>query len=126
MGSACFIKVTQSLIYHVRIITANLSQGYNSNMSFKIASHQTENYRVTTELYEGPLDLLLQLIERAELDITRLALAQVTDQYLVHLKNMQEHSAAEVSAFLSNGRPVKKIQVRLWPLSYANIVNSNR
>jgi segregation and condensation protein A len=100
MGSACFIKVTQSLIYHVRIITANLSQGYNSNMSFKIASHQTENYRVTTELYEGPLDLLLQLIERAELDITRLALAQVTDQYLVHLKNMQEHSAAEVSAFL--------------------------
>jgi segregation and condensation protein A len=69
-------------------------------VSFKVASHQTENYRVSTELFEGPLDLLLQLIERAELDITRLALAQVTDQYLVHLRNMQEQSAAEVSAFV--------------------------
>jgi segregation and condensation protein A len=42
----------------------------------------------------------LQLIERAELDITRLALAQVTDQYLAHLKTLQEEAAEEVSAFL--------------------------
>jgi segregation and condensation protein A len=51
-------------------------------------------------VYEGPLDLLLQLIERAELDITRLALAQVTDQYLEHLKSLPARSAEEVSAFL--------------------------
>jgi len=62
---------------------------------------QAHAYTVATPLYEGPLDLLLQLIERAELDITRLALAQVTDQYLEHLRIIQEqHSAEEVSAFL--------------------------
>jgi segregation and condensation protein A len=55
---------------------------------------------VTTPVYEGPLDLLLQLIERAELDITRLALAQVTDQYLAYLRGMQDRLAEEVSAFL--------------------------
>ncbi len=44
--------------------------------------------------------MLLQLIERAELDITRLALAQVTDQYLAHLRMMQDRAAEEVSAFL--------------------------
>lgn len=55
---------------------------------------------VSTPIYEGPLDLLLQLIERAELDITSLALAQVTDQYLEHLHNLQDRAAEEVSAFL--------------------------
>lgn len=69
-------------------------------MSFQVAGHQTEHYRIQTPVYEGPLDLLLELIERAELDITTLALAQVTDQYLVYLKNLEEHNASEVSAFL--------------------------
>ena len=32
----------------------------------------TPNYQVATPVYQGPLDLLLQLIERAELDITKL------------------------------------------------------
>ena len=58
-------------------------------MNLQVAAHQVEGYRVNTPVYEGPLDLLLQLIEHAELDITTLALAQVTDQYLVHLKQLQ-------------------------------------
>jgi segregation and condensation protein A len=57
-------------------------------------------YKVTTPVYEGPLDLLLQLIERAELDITKLALAQVTDQYLAYLEAMPDLSPDEVSGFL--------------------------
>ena len=69
-------------------------------MDFQIASHQSESYQINTEVYSGPLDLLLQLIERAELDITRLALAQVTDQYLEYLHQLEEQNAAEVSAFL--------------------------
>lgn len=69
-------------------------------MELGIATHQARAYTVATPVYEGPLDLLLQLIERAELDITRLALAQVTDQYLEHLHNLQERAAEEVSAFL--------------------------
>jgi segregation and condensation protein A len=74
-------------------------------MSLQVAAHQVEGYRVNTPVYEGPLDLLLQLIERAELDITTLALAQVTDQFLAHLKELQNgnnerYTAAEVSSFL--------------------------
>jgi len=61
---------------------------------------QTSGYRVSTPVYEGPLDLLLQLIERAELDITKVALAQVTDQYLAHIRAMQEIEAEEISEFL--------------------------
>jgi len=69
-------------------------------VNFNRCNQQAKAYTVSTPVYEGPLDLLLQLIERAELDITRLALAQVTDQYLVHLRMLTEHAAEEVSAFL--------------------------
>ncbi len=58
------------------------------------------NVTVHTDLYEGPLDLLLDLIAKAELDITRLSLAKVTDQYLAHLAKIQQQSAVEVSGFL--------------------------
>jgi segregation and condensation protein A len=69
-------------------------------VSFQVAGHQTERYRVNTAVYEGPLDLLLELIERAELDITTLAIAQVTDQYLAYLQHLEYHDPEEVSAFL--------------------------
>ena len=62
-------------------------------------SHQTGDYTVTTPVYEGPLDLLLQLIERAELDITAVSLSMVTDQYLAYIHQM-EIPADEISAFL--------------------------
>jgi len=70
------------------------------HMSFQVAAHQTEGYLVQTNVYAGPLDLLLDLIERAELDITTLALAQVTDQYLAYLKHIEDRDPEEVSAFL--------------------------
>lgn len=58
------------------------------------------NYTVHTPVYEGPLDLLLNLIERAELDITALSLAMVTDQYLAYISTMEHLNADEISAFL--------------------------
>lgn len=59
-----------------------------------------QNYRIDTELYQGPLDLLLELIEKAELDITKLALAKVTDQYLSYMENLEYENPNEVSSFL--------------------------
>ena len=61
------------------------------------------NYKITTDVYEGPLDLLLQLIETAELDITKLSLGKVTDQYLNYLQNLSDQDPVEVSAFLVIG-----------------------
>ena len=70
-------------------------------MDLNIASRQTGGYTVNTPVFEGPLDLLLQLIERAELDITSIALATVTDQYLIYTRALQENARAdEISAFL--------------------------
>jgi segregation and condensation protein A len=62
-------------------------------------SHETSGYTVTIPVYEGPLDLLLQLIEHAELDITAVSLALVTNQYLAYIQQLQV-PADEISAFL--------------------------
>lgn len=58
------------------------------------------HYTVHTSTYEGPLDLLLGLIERAELDITSVSLASVTDQYLTYIRGLEQINADEISAFL--------------------------
>jgi segregation and condensation protein A len=65
-----------------------------------ILGHQTSGYTVQTAIYKGPLDLLLDLIERAELDITAVSLAAVTEQYLDYLHHLEETHADEISAFL--------------------------
>lgn len=69
-------------------------------MAVEYSQSGNDHYQVATPVYQGPLDLLLQLIVRAELDITKLSLAQVTDQYLTYLEELPELSAEEVSGFL--------------------------
>ncbi len=58
------------------------------------------NYTVHTSVYDGPLDLLLNLIETAELDITTVSLSAVTDQYLTSIRSLEQVNADEVSAFI--------------------------
>jgi segregation and condensation protein A len=57
-------------------------------------------YQTKLEQFQGPLDLLLQLIEGQKLDISQVALAQVTDQYLSYLDKLQNISAEELADFL--------------------------
>ncbi|MCC7119663.1 MAG: segregation/condensation protein A [Anaerolineales bacterium] len=62
--------------------------------------NQTGGYKVQIPDYEGPLDLLLNLIERAELNITSISLASVTDQYLSYIHGLEQLKPDEISAFL--------------------------
>ena len=57
-------------------------------------------YQIQLPVFEGPLDLLLHLIEREELDITAVALAQVTDQYMAYLAELERRQAKELADFL--------------------------
>ena len=64
------------------------------------APGQRTGYRVQLAIFEGPLDLLLHLIEREELDITRVSLARVTDQYLEYLEALEELRVDDLSDFV--------------------------
>lgn len=65
-----------------------------------VLGNQTGGYKVQTPEYEGPLDLLLNLIEHAELNITAISLATVTDQYLSYLHGLEQMKPDEISSFL--------------------------
>ena len=56
--------------------------------------------KVKIEQFEGPLDLLLQLIEEQQLDITSLALANVTEQFLDYVRQLQEKNPMHLADFL--------------------------
>lgn len=58
------------------------------------------SYTLHLPSFEGPLDLLLRLIERAELEITSIAVAQVADQYLAHVRSMEHPDPRTMSEFL--------------------------
>lgn len=49
----------------------------------------TENYEVKLEIFEGPLDLLIHLIHKNEVDIFDIPIATITDQYLEYLDIMK-------------------------------------
>lgn len=58
------------------------------------------SFTVKLEQFEGPLDLLLDLIQKEKLEITRISLAKVTDSYLEHIKTNAEISSDNLSDFL--------------------------
>lgn len=55
---------------------------------------------VRLDQFEGPLDLLLYLIQSHELDINRVSVSKVTDQYLIYVRLMQDLDFDVASEFL--------------------------
>ena len=55
--------------------------------------NQTEttayNYAIKLDIFEGPLDLLLHLIQQNEMDITEVSISTITDQYLEYINLME-------------------------------------
>ena len=60
----------------------------------------TEELKITLPLYEGPLDLLLDMIRKEKIDIYDIPIARVTEQYLGYLHMMQEMNVDLASEFL--------------------------
>src|SRR5687768_395314 len=58
---------------------------------------------VHTPVFEGPLDLLLHLIERDDLDITAVSLVQVTDQYIAALRAGDQLDLRALADFVAVG-----------------------
>ena len=57
-------------------------------------------YQVKTQVFEGPLELLLDLIEKRKLFINEISLAQIADDYIARLREMEKLPVDFVSNFL--------------------------
>ncbi len=70
----------------------------DENLSF-IDGFQ-ESYRVRLDMFDGPLDLLLHLIKKNELDICDIPIADITRQYLEYIRFMKELNLDVAGDFL--------------------------
>lgn len=64
---------------------------------------KASHYQSQEKIFEGPLDLLLELIEKEKLDITEVSLAQVANQFLEYLETAQGISPENLADFLLIG-----------------------
>ncbi|KKU07369.1 MAG: Chromosome segregation and condensation protein ScpA [Candidatus Magasanikbacteria bacterium GW2011_GWA2_45_39] len=58
------------------------------------------SYEIKLEQFSGPLELLLQLIEREQMSINDISLAHVADEFLAHVKTLGESRVEELADFL--------------------------
>lgn len=63
-------------------------------------SVQLADYQLHLEGFEGPLDVLLRLIEKEQLEISNLSLVAVTDNFLAHVANLDRPSPQLLAEFL--------------------------
>ena len=68
---------------------------------------------VKLEVFEGPLDLLLHLIEKNKLDIYDIPIALITEQYMDYLKLMEKQDLDNMSEFLVMAATLLKIKSKM-------------
>lgn len=69
-------------------------------------------YKIDLPEFAGPLDLLLHLIDRQELDITAISLMQITRQYLLQIEEMKKNRVEHLIDFLVVGARLSLIKSR--------------
>jgi segregation and condensation protein A len=68
---------------------------------------------VKLEAFEGPLDLLLHLIEKNKIDIYDIPIVEITEQYLDYIKQMKERDMNVMSEFLVMAATLVDIKCRM-------------
>ena len=81
-------------------------------------------YQTRLPSFEGPLDLLLHLIERQKLDITEVSLVSVTDQFLDHIAGLEDRGPHIIAEFTSVGTRLTVLKSR-WLLPKPPVVDED-
>ena len=72
----------------------------------------SEGYRVQLEVFTGPLDLLLYLIRRDEVDIQDIPIARITETYIEHVQLLEQLDPDAISDFLVMAATLVEIKSR--------------
>jgi segregation and condensation protein A len=76
-------------------------------------TQEPNNYRVSLDAYAGPLDLLLFLIRREEVDIYDIPIARITEQYVKYVELLQQIDPDVVGQFLVLAATLMEIKSRM-------------
>jgi segregation and condensation protein A len=72
-----------------------------------------EDYKVNLEIYSGPLELLLYLIRRDEVDVKNIPIARITEQYLQHVELIRKIDINLAGEFLVMAATLMEIKSRM-------------
>lgn len=64
------------------------------------STNTSTTFAIKTDVFEGPLDLLLDLVEKRKLLINDISLASVTDEYMEHVAYLQDSSLVDTANFV--------------------------
>jgi len=92
-------------------LSGSVMNGENNSVSED--GSQLGGYRIELESFQGPLDLLLHLIRKNELDIYDIPIAEITGQYLAYLEIMRELDLEVASEFLVMASTLMYIKSRM-------------
>lgn len=70
-------------------------------------------YRVRIDLFEGPLDLLLHLIKKNEVDVANIPVAAITEQYLAYIDMLRELNLDVAGEYLVMAATLTLVKSRL-------------
>ncbi|NOY88032.1 MAG: segregation/condensation protein A [FCB group bacterium] len=79
----------------------------------QIRSGEQENYRINLDVFHGPLDLLLYLIRKEEVDIYDIPIAKITRQYLKYIEMMTTLNLEVAGEFILMAATLIRIKTRL-------------
>ena len=71
------------------------------------------NYQIQIEQFEGPFDLLLHLIDKNEVDIYDIPIAEITKQYLAYIREMEKFDLDVASEFLVMAATLISIKAKM-------------
>ena len=70
-------------------------------------------FRVHLDTFRGPLDLLLYLVRKHEVDVAEIPIAKITEQYLDFLELLEQMSVNDVGDFLEVASTLVEIKSRM-------------
>lgn len=75
-------------------------------------NHELEDYEVRIGVFEGPMDLLLYLVQKNEVEASEVSISEITDQYLLWIKDLAEANLSEAGDFLFMASRLMALKVR--------------
>ncbi len=88
-------------VYHSSTISrAGIWLAWRKNTSSLLAKNKMIEFQIKQENFEGPLELLLELIDKEKMDISKVSLAKVADEYLKHVKALDKINVENLAEFL--------------------------
>jgi segregation and condensation protein A len=73
-------------------------------------AEENDEYKFTLDNFDGPLDLLLHLIQVAKIDIKDIFVSKITEQYMAYMENLENIDVDKASEFISMAATLLEIK----------------